>query len=197
MSLRRRSSSSSCRECECLSFYKTACVALACISLTLSQFRHHQAVPNNVWNDPASKASHTIDSTKATIGEDIEQPADFEGAPSSLPRQSPPVEDHFRQAASEEPEMLLQPDTKPISHEQLVIEVKGIYAGLDIDERQLAAAHEKDPQKKTQLKNDQWQSLIALHKQVPPLGNILRPRIEDQKLIVSSISCSMSTMTPS
>jgi len=149
MSLRRRSSSSSCRECECSSFYKTACVALAYISLTLSQFRHHQAVPNNVWNDPASKASYTIDSAKATIGEDIEQPADFEGAPSSLPRQSPPVEDQFRQAASEEPEMLLQPDTKPISHEQLVIEVKGIYAGLvlveekcmDIDERQLATAH--------------------------------------------------------
>ena len=72
------------------------------------------------------------------------------------------------------PEMLLQPDTRPISHEQLVVEVKGIYAGLvmveakciDIDERQSAAAQEKDPFKKTDLKNDQWQSLIALHKQL-------------------------------
>lgn len=73
-----------------------------------------------------------------------------------------------------EPEMLLQPETRPISHDQLIIEVKGIYAGLvmveakciDIDERQSAAAQEKDPSKKVHLKNDQWQSLIALHKQV-------------------------------
>ena len=72
------------------------------------------------------------------------------------------------------PEMLLQPDTRPISHEQLVVEVKGIYAGLvmveakciDIDERQSAAAQEKDPTKRINLKNDQWQSLIALHKQL-------------------------------
>ena len=73
-----------------------------------------------------------------------------------------------------EPEMLLQPEIRPISHEQLVIEVKGIYAGLvmveakciDIDERQSAAAQEKDSSKRAQLKNDQWQSLIALHKQL-------------------------------
>ncbi|KAL2043723.1 hypothetical protein N7G274_003242 [Stereocaulon virgatum] len=72
------------------------------------------------------------------------------------------------------PEMLLQPETRPISHEQLVIEVKGIYAGLvmveakciDIDERQTAAAQERDPTKRVQLRNDQWQSLIALHKQL-------------------------------
>lgn len=73
-----------------------------------------------------------------------------------------------------EPEMLLQPETRPISHEQLVVEVKGIYAGLvmveakciDIDERQSMAAQEKDPARKVNLKNDQWQSLIALHKQL-------------------------------
>ena len=72
------------------------------------------------------------------------------------------------------PEMLLQPDTRPISHEQLVVEVKGIYAGLsmveakciDIDERQSAAAQDKDPSKKTDLKNDQWQALLALHQQL-------------------------------
>ena len=73
-----------------------------------------------------------------------------------------------------EPQMLLQPETRPISHDQLVIEVKGIYAGLvmveakciDIDEKQSAAAQEKDPSKRAILKNDQHQSLIALHKQL-------------------------------
>ncbi|KAF6225485.1 hypothetical protein HO133_009485 [Letharia lupina] len=86
---------------------------------------------------------------------------------------SPPG-DEPSEGSEAEPEMLLQPDTRPISHEQLVVEVKGIYAGLvmveakciDIDERQSAAAQEKDPSKKIDLKNDQWQSLIALHKQL-------------------------------
>ena len=44
--------------------------------------------------------------------------------------------------------MLLQPETRPISYKQLVVEVKGIYAGLvmvevkyiHIDERQIIAA---------------------------------------------------------
>ena len=56
--------------------------------------------------------------------------------------------------------MLLQPETRPISHEQLVIEVEGIYAGLvmvevkciDIDERDSAAAQKKDSFKRTHKK---------------------------------------------
>ncbi|KAK3169312.1 hypothetical protein OEA41_008695 [Lepraria neglecta] len=88
-------------------------------------------------------------------------------------KSTPPVEDDT-EGSEGDPKMLLQPETRPISHEQLVIEVKGIYAGLvmveaksiDIDERQSAAAQEKDPVKRVQLKNDQWQSLIALHKQL-------------------------------
>ena len=77
--------------------------------------------------------------------------------------------DHARLS---EPKMLLQPDTRPISHEQLVIEVKGIYAGLimveakciDVDEKQSAAAQEPDPLLRTSLSNEQWQALIALHR---------------------------------
>ncbi|KAL8949577.1 MAG: hypothetical protein Q9222_004325 [Ikaeria aurantiellina] len=70
------------------------------------------------------------------------------------------------------PQMLLQPETRPISHAQLVVEVKGIYAGLvmveakciEVDEKQSAAALERDPTKRTDLKDEQWQALIALHK---------------------------------
>ena len=95
--------------------------------------------------------------------------------PRILRKQKPrPPRDGTFEGLKAQPEMLLQPDTRPISHEQLVVEVKGIYAGLvmveakciDIDERQSAAAQEKDPSKRTDLKNDQWQSLIALHKQL-------------------------------
>ena len=71
-----------------------------------------------------------------------------------------------------EPEILLQPETRPISHEQLFVEVKGIYAGLlmvekkciEVDGKQSQAALEKDPSRPSKLSNDQWQALIALHK---------------------------------
>ena len=111
---------------------------------------------------------------KTTCVEDSHKPLrlEMEQAPLSG-GDSPPV-DEPPEGSEGEPEMLLQPDTRPISHEQLVVEVKGIYAGLvmveakciDIDERQSAAAQEKDLTKKVNLKNDQWQSLIALHKQL-------------------------------
>lgn len=103
-----------------------------------------------------------------------EQPMSNE--PETLVLENPrkPLTLKMEQAPSggDSPEMLLQPDTRPISHEQLVVEVKGIYAGLvmveakciDIDERQSTALQEKNATKRTNLRNDQWQSLIALHK---------------------------------
>lgn len=71
-----------------------------------------------------------------------------------------------------EPEILLQPETRPISHDQLVVEVKGIYAGLvmleakciDVDEKQYIIAQEKASFRQTSLSNEQWQALIILHK---------------------------------
>jgi len=63
--------------------------------------------------------------------------------------------------------MIKQPETRPISQEQLVAEVKGIYAGLimvetkciEVDNAQNA---QTDPNNK--LSNEQWQALIALHR---------------------------------
>ncbi|KAK6336133.1 hypothetical protein TWF696_001700 [Orbilia brochopaga] len=74
-------------------------------------------------------------------------------------------------ASEQQPELILQPETRPISQEQLVAEVKGIYAGLvmveakciEVDSKQAAAATQggKDVPR---LNNDQWQALIALHR---------------------------------
>ena len=84
----------------------------------------------------------------------------------------PSLDDEPDSEGSElEPEILSQPATIPISHEQLVVEVKGIYAGLvmieakciDVDEKQTEdakAAKEGNPQ----LTTEQWQALMALHK---------------------------------
>ena len=70
--------------------------------------------------------------------------------------------------------MLRQPETRPISHDQLVVEVKGIYAGLvmveakciEVDERQKVWALDKEHARNNPVTSDQWRSLIALHKQL-------------------------------
>jgi hypothetical protein len=67
------------------------------------------------------------------------------------------------------PGLLLQPDSRPISQEQLASEVKSIYAGLTmvetkcihVDRTQAAAASENID---TKLASDHWQALIALHR---------------------------------
>jgi hypothetical protein len=64
--------------------------------------------------------------------------------------------------------MIKQPETRPISQEQLVAEVKGIYAGLvmveskciEVDNAQNA---QTDPAA-NKLSPEQWQALIALHR---------------------------------
>ena len=65
--------------------------------------------------------------------------------------------------------MVAQPETRPISPEQLIAEVKGIYAGLvmveakcqEVDAKQTAACQDGHQPK---LNNEQWQALIALHR---------------------------------
>ncbi|KAH6885374.1 hypothetical protein B0T10DRAFT_94127 [Thelonectria olida] len=62
--------------------------------------------------------------------------------------------------------MMLQPETRPISQDQLVAEVKGIYAGLVMVETKCievdnAQSSNTDASK---LNNEQWQALIALHR---------------------------------
>ena len=95
---------------------------------------------------------------------------DFSGSPS----EGEPREFVDIKKLEAEDKTLLPPETRPISHEQLVSEVKGIYAGLvmveakciDIDERQSSTAQGNGTSKSIHLKDDQWHSLIALHKQL-------------------------------
>lgn len=60
--------------------------------------------------------------------------------------------------------MLLQPETRPISQEQLVNEVKGIYAGLVMVEKKCVEICQQQAQTTNKLSNEQWQALIALHR---------------------------------
>ncbi|KAI9878115.1 MAG: hypothetical protein M1830_001832 [Pleopsidium flavum] len=71
-----------------------------------------------------------------------------------------------------DPELVRQPETRPISQEQLVAEVKGIYAGLvmveakcvEVDNKQALAAKDPETGQQPKLSNEQWQALIALHR---------------------------------
>ncbi|UKZ56726.1 hypothetical protein TrVGV298_010567 [Trichoderma virens] len=86
------------------------------------------------------------------------------------PEPGPAVETEADNSYTEDPsvsQLIRQPETRPISQEQLVAEVKGIYAGLvmveskciEVDNAQ--SANKDSPQ---QLNNEQWQALIALHR---------------------------------
>lgn len=63
--------------------------------------------------------------------------------------------------------MIKQPETRPISQEQLVAEVKGIYAGLVMVESkciEVDSAQNSQSEPAATLNNEQWQALIALHR---------------------------------
>lgn len=67
-------------------------------------------------------------------------------------------------------DIIRQPETRPISQEQLVAEVKGIYAGLVMVESKCIevvndnAQSVRSKEESRRLDNDQWQALIALHR---------------------------------
>ncbi|KAL2158341.1 hypothetical protein VTH06DRAFT_4389 [Thermothelomyces fergusii] len=62
--------------------------------------------------------------------------------------------------------IIKQPETRPISQEQLVAEVKGIYAGLVMVENKCIEVDTNQNSRNDldKLNNDQWQALIALHR---------------------------------
>ena len=62
-------------------------------------------------------------------------------------------------------ELLKEPDTKPISQEQLVAEVKGIYAGLVMVESKCIEIDDgfSLADRQAKLTNDHWQAQGALH----------------------------------
>jgi hypothetical protein len=98
-----------------------------------------------------------------------DNPADYDRGPDQRksnrqlwdPNQDPPSSNP-RHA-----EMIKQPDTRAISQEQLVAEVKGIYAGLVMVESkciEVVTAQTSQSDGAAKLNKDQWHALIALHR---------------------------------
>ncbi|EAW12801.1 uncharacterized protein ACLA_012290 [Aspergillus clavatus NRRL 1] len=60
--------------------------------------------------------------------------------------------------------IFLQPETHPITEEQLISEVRGIYAGLVMVEKKCIEIDKQQSESKNNLSRPQWQALIALHR---------------------------------
>lgn len=60
--------------------------------------------------------------------------------------------------------MFLQPETHPITEDQLINEVRGIYAGLVMVEKKCIEIDKQQAESKNQLSHLQWQALISLHR---------------------------------
>ncbi|RAR03029.1 telomerase-binding protein est1a protein [Stemphylium lycopersici] len=119
--------------------------------------------PSSEWSAEATKSTdlHSLQ-TKTTIREQQRN------TPKDLNVQRQPGLIELERYDARYPGLLLQPDSRPISQEQLASEVKSIYAGLTmvetkcihVDRAQAAAV--QDPE--TKLAPDHWQALIALHR---------------------------------
>ncbi|KAF7557653.1 hypothetical protein G7046_g6002 [Stylonectria norvegica] len=85
-------------------------------------------------------------------------------------RSQPSIQSSRSQPPEDDPstsEMVRQPETRPISQDQLVAEVKGIYAGLVMVETkciEVDNAQSSNTDTNAKLNNEQWQALIALHR---------------------------------
>jgi hypothetical protein len=117
------------------------------------------------WSRDAAKSSLVQSSPQPS------RPLPHRSAPKTQHAQRQPGLIELQRYDPRYPGLLLQPDSRPISQEQLASEVKSIYAGLTmvetkcihVDRAQAAAAQDNsDPNNK--LASDHWQALIALHR---------------------------------
>ncbi|KAF2846399.1 hypothetical protein T440DRAFT_492684 [Plenodomus tracheiphilus IPT5] len=125
--------------------------------------------PHRMAPEPSSEWSTDVNKTiKSQPQSPVRQSPHRVAAKLQLPQRQPGLIE-LQRYDSRYPGLLLQPDSRPISQEQLASEVKSIYAGLTmvetkcihVDRAQAAAAQDDSDGK---LASDHWQALIALHR---------------------------------
>ncbi|KAI1337204.1 hypothetical protein F5Y15DRAFT_164368 [Xylariaceae sp. FL0016] len=116
-----------------------------------SDFHRRSPQQGKLWNPDdahASSSPRTRTTTKPT-----KNPTQHRPRPDSTEQDNDVIE------------LLKQPETRPISQEQLVAEVKGIYAGLVmVESKCIEVDNAQSSQNDHKLNNEQWQALIALHR---------------------------------
>ncbi|WDK18093.1 telomerase-binding protein EST1A protein [Colletotrichum graminicola] len=128
-----------------------------------SRARHPQAVVNDI----DFQREHSIKPGRLWTPEESQPRKADTGR--SRDREPTTLSRNFDQSSVEDnTEVLIkQPETRPISQEQLVAEVKGIYAGLVmVESKCIEVDNAQSSSKDTSpiLNNEQWQALIALHR---------------------------------
>ncbi|KAL5349682.1 hypothetical protein ACLOAV_004712 [Pseudogymnoascus australis] len=121
------------------------------------QIRKRLSNPQNVA--PPATEKPALSFARGTLPGDI--------LTSGKPLQIKPISPTFNHTR-----MVSQPETRPISQEQLVAEVKGIYVGLvmvegkciQVDSKQAQLAKDAREGAEPKLNNEQYQALIALHR---------------------------------
>ncbi|KAF0329724.1 methyltransferase domain-containing protein [Colletotrichum asianum] len=123
----------------------------------------HKSADNEFRREPTQKAG------KLWSPEE-ERPKRIDAETAGCPSPSTLRSFEPRSPEVDETEVLIkQPETRPISQEQLVAEVKGIYAGLVmVESKCIEVDNAQNAQSSTgtspKLNNEQWQALIALHR---------------------------------
>ncbi|KAI1109437.1 hypothetical protein F5Y14DRAFT_27721 [Nemania sp. NC0429] len=112
--------------------------------------RSHQQ--GQLWNPDADSVSSPL---KARLS------SSKPSAPVAAPRNIDPPDEEDSEALR----LIKPPETRPIGQEQLVAEVKGIYAGLMmVESKCIEVDNAQSSHNDTRLNNEQWQALIALHR---------------------------------
>jgi hypothetical protein len=119
-------------------------------------FLRREPQPKKLWNPEEGSSA----SPHPTRPHSSRQSRTSASAPSKRANTEDEVEDPI-----EAQRLLKEPETRPISHEQLVAEVKGIYAGLMmVESKCIEVDNAQSSQSESKLNNEQWQALIALHR---------------------------------
>jgi hypothetical protein len=92
------------------------------------------------------------------------QPEDLSQNPGHEPDNHASVKELANAPGTEYHEMFRQPETNPITEEQLINEVRGIYAGLVMVEKKCIEIDKQQTESKAELSGSQWQALISLHR---------------------------------
>jgi hypothetical protein len=130
---------------------------------------NHEHTPKASFVDPSNIAS--VQAQKSRAQSFQQKPRKGNQPPPQGVNSPSPINRNLPSDRDDSYDIILQPETRPISQEQLVAEVKGIYAGLvmveakciEVDNKQ-ATLTQADPGAQPKLNNEQWQALIALHR---------------------------------
>ncbi|KAB8254670.1 hypothetical protein BDV32DRAFT_154978 [Aspergillus pseudonomiae] len=120
---------------------------------------HHQRDSNQILNE-----SPHISHANLTQGAMASVPVSNESR-ESLSHEQKMVGGHSAVAGGiESTGITLQPETHPITEDQLANEVRGIYAGLVMVEKKCIDIVKQQFVQESELSHQQWQALIALHR---------------------------------